>query len=241
VTRATARGVRVPAPAAGAPVRFFATAAAFRAWLRRNHAKADVLVVGFHHLASGRGGITYPQALDEALCFGWIDGVRHGLNATSYSIRFTPRRRGSIWSAVNLAHVARLEKAGRMTAAGRAVFAARDPAKARRYSFEVPIRALSPAFAARLAADAKAQAHFDAMTPSYRRTVVHWIMSAKQEATRERRFAALLDSSHRGRRVPPLDFPKRLRVVAPKPEPPAHEYRVPLRRPARAVPASRKA
>lgn len=196
-----------PARPAPAP-RFFASAAAFRAWLERHHASATVLVVGFHHVGSGRGGLTYPQALDAALCFGWIDGVRHGLGDQRYSIRFTPRRPGSIWSEVNVRHVARLEREGRMTAAGRAVFAARDARRTVAYSYEQRRFALAPAFERRLAADARARSHLDGMPPSYRRAVTHWVMSAKLEATRERRFATLLDCSHRGRKVPPLDLPE---------------------------------
>jgi uncharacterized protein YdeI (YjbR/CyaY-like superfamily) len=203
-----ARGPRA-ARAAVAPPRFFATAAAFRAWLERNHASAAHLVVGFHRVATGRKSLTYPQALDEALCFGWIDGLRRGLDESRYSIRFSPRRVGSIWSQVNLDHVERLEREGRMTAAGRAVFAKRDPAKTFRYSFEVRRHELAPALAKRLNADAQAHANFGAMPPSYQRAVLHWIASAKQEATRERRFGMLLDCSRRGVKVPPLGYPRR--------------------------------
>ena len=235
---APARGGRtVPAP--GERPRFFATAAAFRAWLARNHARAAQLVVGFHRVATGKGTLTYPQALDEALCCGWIDGLRRGLDAVSYSIRFTPRKPDSIWSQVNLGHVKRLEREGRMTAAGRAVLAKRDPAQTFRYSFEVRRHVLPPAFVTRLAADAKARASFAAMPPGYRRQVSHWIMSAKQEATRERRFATPLDSSRRGRKVPPLDFPAKAVVggVA-RPTPPTAK---PRHAAARQRPTSRKA
>lgn len=191
------------------PPRFFATAAAFRAWLARRHARAAELLVGFHRVGSGTRSMTYPQALDEALCFGWIDGVRRSLDATRYTIRFTPRRSGSHWSLVNVRHVARLEAEGRMAAPGRAAFAARDPERTGRYAFESSPRDLPPAYARRLAADAKAHAHFTAMPPYYRRVVTHWVTSAKREETRERRFATLLEHSRRGRRVPPLDLPKK--------------------------------
>lgn len=197
-----------PAKPPAAP-RFFAGAAAFRAWLERHHADVAVLVVGFHHRASGRGGLTYPEALDEALCFGWIDGVRHGLGGQRYAIRFTPRRPGSVWSHVNVGHVARLEREGRMTGAGRAAFAARDPRRTVAYSAEQRRFALTPEFERRLAAAPRARTHFEGMPQGYRRAVTHWIMSAKLEATRERRFATLLDCSRRGRKVPPLDFPAR--------------------------------
>ena len=206
-------------PARATAPRFFATAAAFRAWLGAHHARTKELRVGFHKVGSGKRSVTYPQALDEALCFGWIDGVRHSLDATSYSIRFTPRRPGSIWSRVNLRHVERLEQEGRMTAAGRAVFAARDPAKTELYSFESLPRELPPAYAKRLAADAKAGGHFGSMPSGYRRTVVHWILSAKREETRERRFAILLECSRAGRRVPPFD-PTPPPAAARRPKPP---------------------
>lgn len=188
--------------------RFFTGGAAFRRWLSSHHAKSDGLVVGFHRVASGRGGLTYAEALDEALCFGWIDGLRRGLDDTSWSIRFSPRKPGSIWSQVNLRHVARLEREGRMTAAGRIVFEKRDPKKVYRYSHELRLASLSPEYTKRLAADRAAHADFSKRPPYYRQAVYKWIMTAKQEATRERRFATLLDCSRRGAKVPPFDFPK---------------------------------
>ena len=153
------------ATTSSATPRFFATAAAFRAWLAKHHASSAGLVVGFHRVASGRGGLSYAEALDEALCVGWIDGLRRGIDAERWSIRFSPRKPGSLWSQVNLRHVARLERAGRMTAAGRAVFAKRDPAKVYQYSYEVRRHDLPPEFARRLSADAKARADW-ALGPS---------------------------------------------------------------------------
>lgn len=219
----------------GAAPRFFATAAAFRAWLEKHHASEASLLVGFHRVASGRGGLTYAEALDEALCFGWIDGLRRGFDEASYTVRFSPRKPGSIWSQVNLRHVARLEREGRMAEAGRRAHAVRDPQKTFQYSFEVRRFSLAPAFAKRLAADAKARAHYGSMPPGYHHQVTHWIMSAKQEATRERRFAILLDCSRRGVRVPPLDFrPKRGATAAVKPA------ARPARRPAVKAPAKQR-
>jgi uncharacterized protein YdeI (YjbR/CyaY-like superfamily) len=194
--------------AAVAPPRFFATAAAFHTWLAKFHSTATHLLVGFHKVTSGRGGLTYPQALDEALCYGWIDGIRRRIDDDSYSIRFTPRKPNSIWSQINLNHIARLEREGRMTAAGRGIHAARDPKKTFIYSFEVRRFDLSAEFAKRLAADSKAQAHFLASPPGYQRHVTYWIMSAKQDATRERRFEKLLEYSRQGRRIPPLEATK---------------------------------
>jgi len=193
--------------APGAPPRFFATAAAFRTWLAKFHSTATHLLVGFHKVGSGGGGLTYPQALDEALCYGWIDGIRRRIDDGAYSIRFSPRKPDSIWSQINLNHVTRLEREGRMTAAGRGIHAARDPKKTFIYSFEVRRFELSAEFAKRLAADAKAQAHFLASPPGYQRHATFWIMSAKQDATRERRFGKLLEHSRQGLRLPSLVSP----------------------------------
>lgn len=203
--------------------KFFSGGAAFRRWLASHHAKSDGLVVGFHRVTSGRGGMSYAEALDEALCFGWIDGLRRSLDETRWSIRFSPRKPDSIWSQVNLRHVARLEREGRMTVAGRTVFERRDPKKVYRYSHELRLAALSPAYTKRLAADRAAQTDFSKRPPYYRRAVYKWIMTAKQEATRERRFAMLLDCSRRGVKVPPFDFPKPF----PRPKAPPKRARKP--------------
>lgn len=196
----TKPGVRIPP-------RFFATAAVFRAWLAKHHSTETFLLVGFHKVGSGSGGLTYPQALDEALCYGWIDGIRRRIDEGAYSIRFSPRKPDSIWSQINLNHVARLEREGRMTAAGRGIHAARDPKKTFIYSFEVRRYELSAEFADRLAADPKAQAHFLSAPPGYQRHATYWIMTAKQDATRERRFGMLLEHSRQGLRVPTLVSP----------------------------------
>jgi uncharacterized protein YdeI (YjbR/CyaY-like superfamily) len=123
--------------------KFFATPAKFREWLEKNHASAKELEVGFHKKSSGKKSITYAEALDEALCFGWIDGVRHSIDETSYRMRFTPRRLGSIWSLINIKHVERLKKDGRMHAAGLAAYAKRDPKRTGVYSFENAPKELS--------------------------------------------------------------------------------------------------
>ena len=149
--------------------------------------------------------MTWSEAVDEALCFGWIDGVRHSVDEISYRNRFTPRKPASTWSKVNIAKVEALEAAGKMTDAGRAAFARRTEANSGIYSFESERREELPEpYAAALAADAAAQADFDARAPYYRRAVVHWITSAKREATRERRLAQLIESSRAGEDVSPL-------------------------------------
>jgi uncharacterized protein YdeI (YjbR/CyaY-like superfamily) len=186
-------------------VHFFETPAEWRAWLEANHATATEVEVGFRRKASGLPSMTWSQAVDEALCFGWIDGVRHSIDEISYRNRFTPRKPSSTWSKVNIAKVEALDAAGRMTAAGYAASARRTEANSGIYSFEGERReALPEPYAAVLAADAAAQADFAARPRYYRRAVVHWITSAKREATRERRLAQLIECSRAGEEVPPL-------------------------------------
>ena len=194
--------------------RFFARASSFRRWLHDHHAAETVLLVGFHKIGSGKPSMTYPEALDAALCYGWIDGVRRSLDATSYTIRFTPRKKGSIWSAVNLRHVARLRAAGLMQPAGLAAFLGRDTAKAKRYSFENRPRKLDPGSAGAFRANARAWAWFEAQAPGFRRTAIWWVMSARREATRARRLAALIESSAAGRKPAPFIVAAKDRAAA---------------------------
>jgi len=185
---------------------YFPTPARLRAWFKRHHDQRDVLWIGFHRQGSGRPSITYPEALDEALCWGWIDGLKNTLNETSYVQRFTPRRPRSIWSKVNLAHVARLEQAGRMQPSGRAALARREEKRTGVYAFEQDKpKAFTPARQRRFQADATAWRHFNALPAYYRKVATFWVESAKREETRERRFAQLLQCSATGRRLPHLD------------------------------------
>jgi len=184
---------------------FFATPAAWRRWLAANHASADQVLVGFYKRSSGRLSITWPESVDEALCFGWIDGIRRSLGPESYTIRFTPRRKGSIWSAVNVRRVAELTKRRRMRAAGLRAFKARTAAKTAVYSFEQRKTArLPPAYLKRFKANGAAWTFFSGRAPWYQRTATFWVISAKQEETRLRRLAALIDDSARGRIVDPM-------------------------------------
>jgi uncharacterized protein YdeI (YjbR/CyaY-like superfamily) len=186
-------------------VLFFETPAEWRAWLEANHATATEVEVGFRRTSSGLPSMTWSQAVDEALCFGWIDGVRHSIDETSYRNRFTPRKPNSTWSKVNIAKVEALEAAGKMTPAGRAAFERRTEANSGIYSFEGDrADALPEPYAAVLAADERASAHFAARPRWYRRAAVHWVMSAKREATRERRLGQLVECSAAGLEVPPL-------------------------------------
>ena len=183
--------------------RFFKKQADWRACLEKNHARASELVVGFHKVATAKPSVTYSQALDEALCFGWIDGVRRG-GETTYTIRFTPRRKGSIWSDINIARVHELTELGRMCVAGLAAFTARDPSKQKRYSGENRGVSLDPAYAKTFRANRKAWTHFESRPPSYRRPAIWWVMSAKREETRQKRLATLIADSEAGQKIPLL-------------------------------------
>jgi uncharacterized protein YdeI (YjbR/CyaY-like superfamily) len=191
---------------------FFATPDEWRRWLAKNHASATELSVGFYRKGSGRPSITWPEAVDEALCFGWIDGVRRSIDSESYRIRFTPRRARSIWSAVNVKRVAALTEAGRMRDAGIRAFESRNEARTGVYSFEQKAEpTLPPAYAKRLRANPAAAKFFAAQPPSYRRPATWWVVSAKQEATRERRLTTLIADSAAGRRVKHLARPEKKR------------------------------
>lgn len=181
---------------------FFATPAEFRAWLMEHHTSAKELWVGFYKKGSGRPSITWPEAVDEALCVGWIDGRRQSIDAESYRIRFTPRRPQSIWSTVNIARVAELTAQGRMQPAGLAAFAQRSEARSGVYSHEQQQeQTLSPVDEERFRANPAAWAFFEAQPPSYRHRALHWVFSAKQEATRQKRFATLIEDSANGQRI----------------------------------------
>jgi uncharacterized protein YdeI (YjbR/CyaY-like superfamily) len=187
---------------------FFATPAEFRAWLERHHRDAAELLVGFYKRGSGRPSITWKESVDEALCFGWIDGVRRSIDGESYSIRFTPRQKRSIWSAVNIARAGELIAEGRMQPAGAAAFEARTEDRSRVYSHErSEAPQLEPEQQARFEANAAAWAWFQARPPFYRRQALHWVTSAKRPETRERRLATLIEDSTAGRTVKPLTRP----------------------------------
>jgi len=194
-----------PKPPSKQP-KYFATPAQFRAWLADHHADRDELVVGFHKRGSKQPSMTWPESVIEALCFGWIDGVRHGVDATRYTIRFTPRRAGSIWSAKNITTASELVAAGKMAPAGLAAFAARDENRSRVYSFEREQAAeLSPDDDARFRANARAWSYFQDQPPWYRRTAYHWVISAKRAETREKRLATLIADSAAGRWIKSLE------------------------------------
>lgn len=180
---------------------YFATPAAFRAWLRRNHNTETELQVGYFKEHTGKPSLTWPESVAEALCYGWIDGIRRRLDDDRYAIRFTPRRPKSKWSAVNVRLIAELEAAGKMTKAGRAVFDARPNPTSKGYTYERMDAVLNTV---RLRAFKKRKAawrYFKAQPPGYRRKVVWWVMSAKRDETRDRRLEKVIESSASGVRL----------------------------------------
>ena len=189
--------------------RFFPSPAAFRAWLQKNHARATEVLVGFWKRSTGKPSLTWSESVDVALCFGWIDGVRRTLGPDSYVIRFTPRKPTSDWSAINVGKAKALLRAGRMTAAGRRAFESRNRDKTP-YSSELKHQAaFTPAQRKKLESNRKACAYFTAKPPWYRRSAIHWVNSAKREATRSSRLATLIAYSARNQDIPPLARPPR--------------------------------
>ena len=188
--------------------RFFATPAAFRKWLEAHHESCDELLVGFHKKGSGKPSITWPQAVDEALCFGWIDGVRKSIDEDSYTIRFTPRKERSTWSAVNIASAKELIEKGSMRPAGLRAFERRTENRSQIYAYEQRNEAVLDRAAEReFRANAAAWKFFQAQPPWYRRTAIYWVMTAKKEDTRQRRLATLIDDCAHERTLKQLTRP----------------------------------
>jgi uncharacterized protein YdeI (YjbR/CyaY-like superfamily) len=186
-------------------VQFFTDPAAWRAWLAANHADEREVWVGYWRRGTGRPSMTWAESVDEALCFGWIDGVRKRIDDERYTNRFTPRRPGSTWSKVNIGRVEELSRLGLMHPAGLAAFAARDAARSGIYSFEQRRDPrLSDEQEATFRADVNAWAWFERQAPSYRRTAIWWVISAKRADTQARRLATLIADSGHGRRIAPL-------------------------------------
>jgi uncharacterized protein YdeI (YjbR/CyaY-like superfamily) len=188
----------------GRPVKptFFPKPLAFRTWLKTHHLTAGELLVGFYKKATDKPSITWPESVDQALCFGWIDGIRRRLDDERYTIRFTPRRATSIWSAVNIRRVGELHAQGLMQPAGLEAFARRDEERSRIYSYEQRFHAkLAEAHEKELRANRKAWAFFQAQAPSYQRVVVYRIVSARQDETRIKRLNAFIEAFAKGRRA----------------------------------------
>lgn len=183
-------------------VNYFRSPADFRRWLEKHHATETELQVGFWKKATGEPSVTWPESVDEALCFGWIDGVRHRVDEARYTIRFTPRQPTSLWSAVNIARFEALEREGRTTDAGRAAFARRKENRSGVYSYEQRPEELPAAYRRTLDRRKRAATDFDSRPPSYRRAAVWWVVSAKTEATRQRRLAQLVELHAAGETIP---------------------------------------
>ena len=189
-------------PELTAPPVFFASTDEFRAWLAEHHASASELWVGFHKKHTARPSLTWPQSVDAALAFGWIDGIRKSLDADAYVIRFTPRKRGSIWSNVNIRKAEALIREGLMHPAGLSAFEGREAKKSGIYSFEQRKQPeLTPAELKQLRGNAAAWKFFQAQPPGYRRLVTYWVISAKRPETRARRLRTLIDDSTTGARI----------------------------------------
>jgi uncharacterized protein YdeI (YjbR/CyaY-like superfamily) len=182
-------------------IKFFKSSTECRRWLEKNHDKVTEQWFGFYKKHSGKRGITYQEALDEALCFGWIDGLKKSVDESSYTFRFTPRKAKSVWSLVNTKRAEELRTLGKMTPAGLKALAARDPQKSGIYSFENPARKLDAICEKEFKAHTEAWAFFQAQPPGYRRTASFWVMSGKQEATRLRRLASLVAASEKRTRL----------------------------------------
>lgn len=181
--------------------KFFRSAEELREWFARNHATATELLVGFYKKVSGKPSITWSESVDEALCVGWIDGVRKSLDEDRYTIRFTPRRPGSVWSAANVKRVAELRRQGRMQPAGLAAFARRKANKSGIYSYEKRPQSLPEPYASTFRKNTRAWAFFESQPPGYRRTATWWVISAKKEETREKRLASLIADAEAGRTI----------------------------------------
>ncbi len=187
--------------------KFFPTPADFLAWLRENHAGERELLVGFYKKDSGQPSITWPESVDVALCFGWIDGVRRRIDETSYTIRFTPRKPRSTWSAVNIRRVQELAAENLLHPAGAKAFAARLEERSAIYSFEQEKVAFDSAQQKLFRGDKAAWKFFRSQAPSYQRAATWWVISAKRPETRSRRLATLIDDSASGRRLRHLTRP----------------------------------
>ncbi len=189
---------------------FFPTLADWRTWLEKHHANFEELWAGFYKRDSGRPSISWPESVDGALCFGWIDGVRHSIDAISYKIRFTPRKPRSTWSAINIKRVKELSKLELMHPAGLEAFEKRDGDRSAIYSYEQRSTAkLTPDYEKQFRANAEAWKFFQSQPPWYQRTSTYWVVSAKKEETRLKRLATLIDCSSRKQKIPSLNYGSR--------------------------------
>ncbi len=185
---------------------FFKTQSSFRKWFEKNHEKEKELLVGFYKVKSGKQSITWSQSVDEAVCFGWIDGIRKSIDDESYCIRFTPRKPKSIWSAVNIKKVEELSKQGLMHVSGLDAFAKREEKKSGIYSYEKEPSVLSDDFLKKFESNKKAWKFFRSMARSYQNTAIHWVMNAKQEITKSKRLEELIKDSEAEEKIKRLNY-----------------------------------
>lgn len=185
-------------------IKFFKSQAEWRGWLKKNHDKVDEIWIGFYKINSGKKGITYKEALDEALCFGWIDGVRYGVDELSYKNRFTPRRPKSNWSDVNIKRIKELIELGLVEPSGLKAFKEGGEYGTSRYSFEAKTRELAPDYVKKFMQNKTAWEFYNTQPPSYRKSANWWVMSAKQEETRLKRLAVLIQDSENKLRIKPM-------------------------------------
>ena len=183
---------------------YFATQQDFRNWLEKNYDKETELLVGFYKVNSGKPSLTWPQSVDQALCFGWIDGIRKSVDSESYCIRFTPRKPKSTWSAINIRKVEEMNKLGLMFPAGLVAFGKRNELKSAVYSYENRPEKLTTEYESVFKTHPKAWEFFQSQPPSYQRTAIYWMMSAKQEPTRQKRLSELIADSENGLKIKPL-------------------------------------
>jgi uncharacterized protein YdeI (YjbR/CyaY-like superfamily) len=196
----------MPARRSATP-RYFPSAAEWRSWLAANHASEAEIVVGYHKVGTGKPSLTWPESVDEALCYGWIDGVRRRVDDARYCIRFSPRRTTSIWSAVNIRRFGELTAEGRVQVAGRKAFAHRKENRSGIYAYEQRKDTFDEPYLSRFRKARRAFAFFEAQPPGYRKLTIWWVVSAKREATREKRLAQLIECSAAARRLPGLERP----------------------------------
>lgn len=181
--------------------KFFSTQEDFRRWLEENHETETEVIVGYYNVKSGKGGMTWSESVDQALCFGWIDGVRRKVDEESYCNRFTPRKANSNWSAVNIAKVAELMQKGLMKPAGITAFEKRKDEKSAVYAYENELKKFSETFEKLFRANEKAWEFFEKQANWYKKQMINWVMTAKQEATRESRLKKLIDASASEKRL----------------------------------------
>lgn len=188
---------------------FFTTGKAFREWLSKHHKKADELIVGYYKKATGKPSMTWDESVDQALCYGWIDGIRRRIDDEAYCIRFTPRRPTSHWSDKNIKRMQELIDLGRMQPAGLEAFKKRKESRSRKASYEQKKVALAKSYEQQIKANKAAWADWQKRPPGYKKQISWWVMSAKQEATRQRRLGILIESCAKGEVIPPMRFSKK--------------------------------